>query len=142
MTDTVINECMKQSRSVYIFITSQPGLFFGALAAIFSSEQPMDFPAASASLCCLPSHFPPFMLCQLSKNNSFGALNNLPLFTAGLAALCLHRDITAREQRCDPAGFLPSSLSRGSALPVLMPSVSLSLSPQVIKISDPAPNCL
>lgn len=102
----------------------------------------MDFPAASALHRCLPSHFPPFMLCQLSKNNSFGALNNLPLFTAGLTALSLPRYVTARERRCDPSGFLLSSLSRGSALSVLMPSVSLSLSPQVIKISDPAPNCL
>lgn len=125
---------------LYFYYHSTGSLLWGFSGQFSLGSSLWIFPAASASLCCLPSHFPPFMLCQLSKNNSFGALNNLPLFTA--VPDSLHRYITVRERRCDPAEFLPSSLSRRSSLSVLMPSVSLSLSPQVIKISDPAPNCL
>lgn len=73
-------------------------------------------------------------------NNSFEALNNLPLFITALEALSLAHS-NGPGARCDPP-MLDSSLWATSPLSVLMAFVSLSLSltpavcSQVIKISN------
>lgn len=124
--------------------TFEPGYFistkvFETVYLCFSHS--VAFPPTSTSLCFFLLIFSPSSpAVSAVTNNSFEALNNLPLFITALEALSLAHS-NGPGARCDPP-MLDSSLWATFPLSVLMAFVSLSLSlthavcSQVIKISN------
>lgn len=101
MNDTSHKWMDEQWHSIYIFYCSVWWTFLLRLPGTFLSHPPSTHPTQARLDCALFSSFsfsPPYAV----KNNSFGALNNLPLFTTALKALSLIH-YNSPGAHCDPA---------------------------------------